>query len=547
MKNLTNSNEWQSLINHQREIADYHLRDWFLEDSHRFSRFSLSACRILLDYSRNRINDKTLSLLCHLAHASHLAEKINALFTGQPINATENRPALHTALRDKNHTAIYVNHDNIAQQIEQTQRRLRDFVNNIHCQNWKGITGKPISHIVNIGIGGSFTGPMMGIHALKDFAINSLQFHFIASVDKDNLDDVLKQIDPETTLFIISSKSFSTIETLTNAQSVSAWMKSQFGEKVIQHHFVAVTAVKEKALEFGIPEENIFPLWEWVGGRYSIWSAVGLPLMLMIGNQSFADFLEGSYDMDQHFRNADFAQNMPVLLALLGIWYMNFFGTRVQAIIPYSHRLRFLVPYLQQADMESNGKSIGLAGNPIGYTTSPVLFGEEGVLGQHAYHQLLHQGQHLIPADFILVGKGNNDKASYAHHDILVASALSQAQALMQGKTYEEACQELFALNYSPQNAKELARHKTLSGNKPSNILFLERITPYQLGALIALYEHKIFVQGVIWDINSFDQWGVELGKQLLPNILKQIQDNHSLDLDTPSTYRAWLKRCEKN
>jgi glucose-6-phosphate isomerase len=420
---------------------------------------------------------------------------------------------------------------------------LHDVVNKIQSQTWKGITGKPISHVVNIGIGGSYMGPMMCAHALKHFAMTSLQFHFIASIDKDHLDDILQQIDPDTTLFIISSKSFTTLETLTNAASVAAWMKQQFGEKVMAHHFVAVTAAKDKAIAFGIPQENIFPLWDFVGGRYSIWSAIGLPLRLMIGNQQLADFLAGAYAMDQHFRHAEFAQNMPVILALLGVWYMNFFGTTAHAIIPYSHRLRYLVPYLQQADMESNGKSVNVAGQCINYATSPVLFGEEGVIGQHAYHQLLHQGQHLIPVDFILVGKGrsgtsqetrvnrNHDPQqnapSHSHHDILLASALSQAQALMHGKTYDEARHELLASHYTQQDANELAYHQIIPGNKPSNILLLERMTPSQLGALIALYEHKIFVQGTIWNINSFDQWGVELGKQLLPAILQHIRHEH--------------------
>jgi glucose-6-phosphate isomerase len=536
MKNLTELNEWQTLLHHQSEIANHPMRDWFLQDKQRFSRFSLSCCDILLDYSRNRINDKTLLLLCDLAKRMNLAEKIEALFSGHAINGTEKRPALHTALRDPEHTAIFVNHKNVAEEIQQSQKKLADFVNCIHSKTWKGITGKPISHVVNIGIGGSYIGPMMCTDALKQFAITSLQFHFIASIDKDHLDDILQKIDPETTLFIISSKSFSTLETLTNAESVSTWMKSQFGEDVIKHHFIAVTAAKDRALAFGIPEENIFPLWGFVGGRYSVWSAIGLPLMLMIGNEQFAQFLQGAYGMDQHFRQADFAQNMPVLLALLGIWYMNFFGTTAHAIIPYAHRLRYLIPYLQQADMESNGKSVNVVGHHINYTTSPVLFGEEGVIGQHAYHQLLHQGQHLIPVDFILVGKTEQKNTTHAHHDILMASALSQAQALMHGKTYEEAQQELLA-HHSTEHADELAHHQIIPGNKPSNILFLKRLTPKQLGALLALYEHKIFVQGVIWDINSFDQWGVELGKQLLLPILQQIQDKHESENNSSTLF----------
>ncbi len=529
MRNLIELKEWQALINHHQALADQHMRDWFAEDKTRFSQFILSSGDISLDFSRNRINHQTISLLCELAKSIGLSQKIEALFTGHPINTTEKRPALHTALRDQRHTPIMVNGENIAVSIALAQEQMRQFVTRIHSQTWKGITGKPISHIVNIGIGGSYTGPMMCTYALKDFAVTGLQFHFIASVDKDHLDDVLQQIDPDTTLFILSSKSFSTLETLTNARSIVSWMSNQFGEKAIKHHFIAVTAATTKAIEFGIPNENIFPLWDWVGGRYSIWSAIGLPLMLMIGTQQFTEFLEGAYQMDQHFRQADFAENMPAILALLGIWYMNFFGATAQAIIPYSHRLRYFIPYVQQAEMESNGKSVGLAGQAIRYATGPVLFGEEGVIGQHAYHQLLHQGQHLIPVDFILVGKPASDtKTSHSHHDILIASALSQAEALMRGKTYEEARHELRAAHYTEQSADELANHQTIPGNKPCNILFLKRMTPRNLGALIATYEHKIFVQGTIWNINSFDQWGVELGKQLLPAILQYVQGNQA-------------------
>ncbi len=528
MRHLTEFKEWQVLANHQKEIADLHMRDLFAHDRNRFSHFTLSCNDIFLDYSRNRINNQTLSLLCNLAHRIGLLDKINALFSGYPVNATEKRPALHTALRDQNHTPIMIQGENIAPLITQSQKKLRDCVNAIHTKTWKGVTGKPISHIVNIGIGGSYTGPMMCIHALKDFAVTPLQFHFIASADKDHLNDVLQQIDPETTLFIISSKSFSTLETLTNATSILAWMKHLFGNEVMKHHFIAVTAATDKALEFGLHKDNIFPLWEWIGGRYSIWSSIGLPLMLMIGNQQFDLFLEGAYEMDNHFRQTEFRKNMPVLLALIGIWYMNFFGSSAQAIVPYSHRLRYLVPYLQQADMESNGKSVGIAGDPIHYSTGPVLFGEEGMIGQHSYHQLLHQGQHLIPVDLILVGESTTKLSISSHHDILIASALSQAEALMRGKTFDEAYQELLTLNYTHEHASELAQHQLIAGNKPSNVIFIDRLTPRHLGALIALYEHKIFVQGTIWNVNSFDQWGVELGKQLLPSILQQIKNQVS-------------------
>lgn len=529
MNDLTKRNQWHALIAHHQELADQHMRDWFMRDNTRFSRFSTQNGEIFLDYSRNRINEKTIGLLCDLAQATQLKQKINALFSGHAVNITEKRPALHMALRDKNHTPIEVNGENIATIIIDAQHKIHDFVKQIHAGKWKGVTGKPIKYIVNIGIGGSHLGPMMCTHALKDFAISNLQFHFISTVDKSHLNDVLEQVDPETTLFIVSSKSFNTIETLTNAKTILSWMENKLGHDVLKHHFIAITAAAKKAIAFGIPEANIFPLWDWIGGRYSIWSAIGMPLILMLGNEQFNEFLTGAYEMDQHFQQTEFAENLPVILGLLGIWYMNFFGASVQALIPYSHRLRYLIPFIQQAEMESNGKSISLLGQHIPYTTSPVIFGEEGCNGQHTYHQLLHQGRHLIPADFILIGKVSNQAQDH-HQDILIASALSQAQALMRGKTSAEIQNELLAANYLPEEATFLAQHKATDGNRPSNVIFIERMSPRNLGALIALYEHKIFVQGAIWDINSFDQWGVELGKQLLPDILNSIQSTHQND-----------------
>ena len=505
MINVTELPEWKSLDKHRDEIADLHIRDMFSNDADRFKRFSLQLGEILLDYSRNRMTDETLALLFKLAEKQNLSGHINDLFTGHPLNTTEQQPALHTALRDKNHTSIMVNGSNIADEIQQARQKMFDFVDQLHRDNWKGVTGKPIKHIVSIGIGGSYTGPMMCCQALKDFATNSLTFHFISSVDQTYLMEVLQEIDPEKTLFIISTKSFTTLETITNSRTILSWVKSKLGEQAIKHHFVAVTAAIDKAIAFGIPQENIFPIWNWVGGRYSVWSSIGLPLALMIGSKQFTAFLDGAYAMDTHFREAGISANMPVILALLGVWNLNFLGASAHAIIPYSHRLRHLVTYLQQADMESNGKCVDLHGQAIQHSTSPVIFGDEGCNGQHTFHQLFHQGQHLIPVDFILIGKPSNKSSE--QHAMLVASGLSQADALMLG------------------NASESLGHRIIPGNKPSNILFLDRITPFNLGALLALYEHKIFVQGIIWGINSFDQWGVELGKQLLPAILDLLQN----------------------
>lgn len=527
MKNTNKPKEWRLLAKHYSEISNQHMRTWFREDPKRFSRFSVQSGNLLLDFSRNRVLPHTISLLCQLAYHMRLPEKIEALFTGETINTTEKRPALHTALRDERYTPITINGENIAKLIKHTQNKMRLFVNAIHHQEWRGVTHQPITHIINIGIGGSHTGPMMAIHALKAYSTSHLTFHFIASVDKAHLEEVLCQINPERALFIISSKSFTTIETMTNANTSLAWMKAKLGENVISHHFIAITAAPEKAMSWGIPKENIFPIWEWVGGRYSIWSAIGLPLMLMIGDTLFTQFLQGAYKMDRHFRYTDFKENMPVLLALLSIWYIHFFGTSAHAIVPYANALRYLIPYLQQAEMESNGKRISLSGEEISYRTCPIIFGEEGCNGQHTYHQLLHQSPFFVPADFILVAKTTPE--SDHHQDILTASALSQADALMQGKTFEEAFAES-KTNHSDQETAYLASHKVIPGNRPCNILLMERLTPKNLGALLALYEHKIFVQGVIWEINSFDQWGVELGKQLLPLLLKQIQQETSLD-----------------
>jgi glucose-6-phosphate isomerase len=492
-KNLTDLAEWQALASHQRDICKEHMRDWFLQDTDRFSRFSLKTGHLFLDYSRNRINQETITRLCALARAVGLSNKIHALFSGEAVNASEMRPALHTALRDAKQSPIEVNGKNIAPLIADALSKMQRFVSQVHSNQWRGATGKPIKHVVNIGIGGSYLGPMMCTQALKDFAVSPLQFHFISTIDQSHRQDVLEQIDPEATLFIVSSKSFSTLETLTNAREIMQWLK--LDATAIAHHFIAVTAAPEKARALGIPNDNIFPLWDWVGGRYSIWSAIGLPLMLMIGDNHFRDFLAGANHMDQHFLTADFEHNMPTLLGLLSIWYINFFQVSAFAIAPYSYRLRHFVPYIQQAEMESNGKCVNTEGKAIHYATGPVIFGEEGSNGQHAYHQLLHQGQHLVPVDFILIGQSES---------VLLASGLSQAQALLLGNTKEA--------------------HQSIPGNRPSNILFLDRLTPESLGALLALYEHKIFVQSAIWDIIPFDQWGVELGKQLLPDILDCIK-----------------------
>ncbi len=531
MNKLTERAEWQALQAHEKMIAPCRMQDWFSQDSERFSRFSLSLGEILLDYSKNKITTETVQLLEQLARAAQLPHKINELFSGATINSTEKRPALHTALRTPKTQSVFVKGQNIIPAIHATLDKMRQFTDQVRNKTWTGITGKPIRDIVNIGIGGSHLGPLMASQALADFAQEDLRCHFISNIDSAHLHAILKQLDPESTLFIISSKSFTTLETMTNAATLKAWLQTQLKTQDVTPHFIAITAAIEKALAFGIAKDNIFELWDWVGGRYSIWSAIGLPLALLIGMNHFSEFLAGAHAMDQHFQHAELTHNMPVLMGLLSIWYINFFDTTHHAIVPYSHPLHYLRSHIQQLDMESNGKSITQAGETIDFLTGPVILGEQGCNGQHAFHQLFHQGNHLIPVDFILVGTGKDEFDH--HHAILVGSGLSQAQALMQGKSYEEALAELPLEKGTAKEREQLAKHKVIPGNRPSNLIFLDKLTPYNLGALIALYEHKTFVQGAIWDINSFDQWGVELGKDLLPPILAALNSEGKTSHDS--------------
>ncbi|MDR3490517.1 MAG: glucose-6-phosphate isomerase [Gammaproteobacteria bacterium] len=527
MTTITNSKQWHDLQAHQKQIAKLRMQDLFDENPSRFSQFSQQLENILFDYSKNLITSETIALLCDFAKKNNLNSKIEALFRGDAINITENRPALHTALRNPAST-LTVNNKNIMTDIHSSLNKMFEFSDKVRTKVWLGATGKPITDIVNIGIGGSHLGPLLTTHALKDFSLTDLRCHFVSNIDLVHLHDVLEKINAETTLFIISSKSFSTIETLTNANTIKEWLQNQLGNASFATHFVAVTAAPKKALAFGIPEAQIFPLWEWVGGRYSIWSAVALPLILYIGKDNFLDFLKGANAIDVHFQQAEFSKNIPVLMALIGIWYVNFFDVTKHVILPYAHTLNYFPLYVQQADMESNGKSISLTGETVDYATGPAVWGEQGCNGQHAFFQSLHQGYTFIPADFILVADQHS-----AHQNILVGSGLSQAQALMQGKSFTKIVNELITSGSSEADAKKLALHKVIPGNRPSNTLFLQSMTPYNLGALIALYEHKIFVQSVLWNINSFDQWGVELGKELLPVILSHLQNDTSTTLDS--------------
>ena len=532
MNSPTTLKEWQLLQTHQQTMGHQSIACEFTKNPNRFNQLSLSVGEILLDYSKNQITPETLPLLCQLADACNLKSKMAALFSGAPINHTEKRPVLHTALRNLGKSELNVNQHNIMQDIHHTLKKMHAFTDQVRNQTWRGCTGKPITDIVTVGIGGSHLGPQMAVQALSEYATDKLRCHFISNIDSAHLDEVLNQINPDTSLFILSSKTFSTIETLTNAKTIRDWMSQKLPSLDLTKHFVAITANPKKAQELDIPEQQIFTLWEWVGGRYSVWSAIGLPLALMIGMPNFLKFLEGAHAMDQHFQTAALSENMPVIMALLGIWYINFFGATSHAIIPYAHSLSYLPAYLQQADMESNGKCTTQMGKNADYSTGPILWGEQGINGQHAFYQLLHQGGHLTPIDFILVAESSKN---FKHqHDILIASGLSQSQALMCGKSTDEIIAELLAAGSSEAEANLLAPHKTIPGNRPNNVLFIKKITPFNLGSLLALYEHKIFVQGVIWNINSFDQWGVELGKQLLPTILSDLKNSQ-----TNTTYDA--------
>lgn len=524
MNSITNTTAWRSLQQHQQKIADLHMRDLFANDSLRFSKFSLNAVNILLDYSKNRITDETLRLLIDMAVAAQVPEKIRQLFSGAMVNSSENRPALHTALRQTKSQALILNGENVTAKINAAQEQLEKIVNSISQQQWRGFTNKPLTDIVNIGIGGSDLGPALVTQALKTYAQNDLNFHFISNIDGSPISELLKHLNPEQTLFIVSSKYFGTQETLCNANTAKRWLLKRLENlAALKQHFIAITAKADRALDFGIAAENILPLWEWVGGRYSVWSAVGLPIALSIGMKKFQDFLAGAAAMDQHCQTAPLEKNMPMILALLSVWYSNFFATQSQAILPYDHSLQLLPTYLQQAHMESHGKQCRQNGKSVDYVTGGVIWGGVGTNGQHTFHQLLHQGTHLIPVDFIVAARKSHDLPE--HHAGLFANCLSQSQALMHGKTAEEILQELVAAGMTEDAARELTPHKVIPGNRPSNTIVLPELTPFNLGALIALYEHKIFIQGAIWDINCFDQWGVELGKQLANPVLQSLQN----------------------
>ena len=521
---LTKRSEWKTLAGHWKTIESKHLRELFAADPRRAETFSLTACDLLLDYSKNRITAETMDLLVALAEVTELRSKIEAMFTGEKINRTEDRAVLHTALRAPRGTKVLVDGEDVMPGIHEVLDRMEDFSNRIRSGAWKGYTGKPIKNIVNIGIGGSDLGPVMAYEALKPYSQRNLNLRFVSNVDGTHIAEAVRDLNADETLFIVASKTFTTQETMTNAETARTWLLESLKDKAaVAKHFVALSTNAAEVSKFGIDTANMFGFWDWVGGRYSLCSAIGLPVMIAIGPENFRKMLAGFHAMDCHFRTAPFEKNMPVVLALLGIWYNNFFDAATQAILPYDQYLSRFAAYFQQGDMESNGKTTTQDGRRVEWQTGPVIWGEPGTNGQHAFYQLIHQGTKLIPCDFIGFAKSQNPLGD--HHAKLMANFFAQTEALAFGKTAEELKTE--------KTPAELIPHKTFEGNRPTNTIMAEKLTPEVLGQLIALYEQKIFVQGMIWDIFSFDQWGVQLGKVLASAILPELQGNSELKHDS--------------
>ncbi len=534
--NPTETNAWQKLRSHFSEIELQSIQDLFKNDPNRAENFSIAWNDFYVDFSKNNWTQETISLLIELANEVGLPEAISNYFAGEKINETEDRAVLHTALRANENDTVLFEGKNVIPEIVETKNKIKNFTNSIISGEAKGYSGKPFTDVVNIGIGGSDLGPAMIVEALQ-FYKNNLTTHFISNIDGDHVQEILNKINPETTLFVIVSKTFTTQETLTNSETVKKWFLSeQFGttEKDIAKHFVAVSTNLQNVTNFGIASENIFPMWDWVGGRFSLWSAVGLTISLAVGYENFDKLLEGAHKMDQHFKNTPFEKNIPIILALLSIWHNNFFGAETEALIPYTQYLQKLAPYLQQGIMESNGKSIGRNGFPVNYQTGTIVWGEPGTNSQHAFFQLIHQGTKLIPTDFIGFVKplyGEKD-----HHNKLMSNFFAQTEALLMGKTKEKVTSEFLSQGKTVEEVAHLIPFKVFEGNKPTNTILIDQLTPESLGALVALYEHKIFVQGIIWNIYSYDQWGVELGKQLANSILSEIEKKELKNHDSSTS-----------
>ncbi len=534
---ITERPQWKALQSHYETIENKHLREWFAEDPMRAETFSAEALGLFLDYSKNRINAETVNLLLELAESANLKDRIEAMFTGEKINTTENRAVLHTALRAPKNSEISFEGENVVPEVHEVLDKMAGFCDRVSTGQWKGHTGKRIRNIVNVGIGGSDLGPVMAYEALKHYADRDLTFRFVSNVDGTDFAEATQDLNPAETLFIVASKTFTTQETMTNAGSARAWLIQGLGgdTSAVAKHFVAVSTNAAEVEKFGIDTQNMFGFWDWVGGRYSMTSAIGLSTMLAIGPKNFREMLDGFHDMDNHFRTAPLEENLPVLMGLLTLWYTNFFGAQTVAVLPYDQYLKRFPAYLQQMTMESNGKSTTIAGGRVDYDTSPVFWGEPGTNGQHSFYQLIHQGTHLIPCDFIAFTKSLNPLGE--HQDILIANVIAQGEALAMGKTEEQVRGE--------GTDEALVPHRVFAGNRPSNTIFIERLTPSVLGKLVALYEHSTFTLGVIWDVDSFDQWGVELGKVLAKKIMPELQSSSGV-LQHDSSTNGLIERYRR-
>ena len=539
MSQINQSPIWQSLNQHKKDIESISLREMFKSDPNRFNHFHIQFNDLLLDYSKHRISKETISLLVKLAKEADVEGWRNRMFEGEKINSTEHRAVLHTALRNQNISPIISDGEDVMPKVKNVLKKMRRFSEEVRSGQWKGFTGKAITSVINIGIGGSDLGPAMVCQALKAYGSKTITPYFVSNVDGADLSQALEKCNPETTLFVIASKTFTTQETMTNAFSARDWfLKAAKDNQHIKKHFVALSTNQHVVSEFGIDTENMFEFWDWVGGRYSLWSAIGLSIALYIGMDGFEDLLKGGFEMDEHFKTAPIEQNIPMMMGLLGIWYINFFNFPTHAILAYDQGLSKLAPYLQQADMESNGKFINRDGEHIDFHTGPVIWGEVGTNGQHAFYQLLHQGTEIVPADFIMpiesqyaLGKDGNE-----HHKILLSNFIAQTQSLMLGKTYNEARAEIEKQGYEGEDIESFIPQKTFEGNRPTSSILFKKLTPKTLGQIIAMYEHKIFTQGIIWNINSFDQWGVEYGKQIAKQVLPKLSEKTPTDNFDSST-----------
>jgi glucose-6-phosphate isomerase len=533
--NPTETKSWRKLARHYDDTKRIHMKDLFAADPERFKKLSIRFNDILVDYSKNRMTEETRRLLIDLAHAVDLGDAIERMFTGDKINETEGRAVLHTALRNRANAPVLVDGKDVMPEVNAVLERMRGFSEKIRHGSWKGFTGKSITDIVHIGIGGSDFGPVMVTECLRPYAREGLRVHFVSNVDGTHIIETLKKVNPETTLFMITSKTFTTQETMMNALTAREWfLTAARRADHVARHFVAISTNAKEVGAFGIDRENMFVVWDWVGGRYSLWSAIGMSIMCVIGYENFVQLLTGAFEMDQHFRQTPFEKNIPVMLALIGIWYTNFFGSETEVIVPYDQYMYRFPAYFQQGNMESSGKSADRSGEPVAYQTGPVIWGEPGTNGQHAFFQLLHQGTKLIPADFLAPAISHNPIGD--HHAVLLSNFFAQAEALMRGKTYDEVKAELKKEGRSKAEIERLAPYRTFEGNRPTNSILFRQLTPRVLGSLIAMYEHKIFVQGVIWNIFSFDQWGVQLGKQLARRILPELAADRPITTHDAST-----------